>query len=571
MRLRTIWAAAALVLGATTFASAQTKSSAEDITIFPSALSMSARDERAMMVATRSGKAPMRVDWSISNAGVASVSSSGASARIKGRSAGRVTVTARANGRSVSATVTISEAPDLPWGTTRWSLAAIPGLTPRPLLDASRTDDEGPDVFAVDADPAKRFTVVRALTAQGTLVWQSTVRGTPWAGDHYGGLLARLSNADQPSRMLARLDRPRSQIPAWRYKSRGDIEDFAEADDGTIYLVEHRRSGGPSGDRDEGSQVAVIDGKTGMERGRFSLPTSTRDTSGTCVSKATTARRASQLGSLDEGANGVVYAELLQVHDSWTRACEKGRPLVGRGRFKVSRELQLVRLTRKGVDFVRTLWRWDSDGADTLERMRSIEDVAPGPVVELKSGELVALWSHLNVAASGVMSGQLHVARIARGEVVKDVVRVGNFRGANHNWKVLVDAFETPWVYLADGSTLQAIDLTAGATAWSRETTALPFEAVESHGLVVADVSQSQLMELNQRGVTLRTFPARIDDARVVVQGNGIVHGVDPQTRSIVEVQEPEYVESSWFSVLDVDASYKEARRRFADFLLETR
>jgi len=59
-------------------------------------------------------------------------------------------------------------------------------------------------------------------------------------------------------------------------------------------------------------------------------------------------RRPSEIGSLGEGANGGVYAEMLIVHDTWTRVCERGRPVVGRGRFKVSRELQLVRLTRRG-------------------------------------------------------------------------------------------------------------------------------------------------------------------------------------------------------------------------------
>ena len=572
MRSRTAGLAVALALSAATCVSAQTKDSAEDLTIYPSTLNMLARDDaRAIMVATRSGKRPARVEWTVSNPAVASVASTGASAEIRGRSAGRVVVTARVNGRTSSATVTVLDAPTLPWGTTRWSLSPISGMTSRPLLDASPTDSQGPDVFAVDVDQAKKISIVRALTAAGQLVWQSTVRGTPWAGDRYGGLLVRLGIPGQPSRTLARLDRPRSQVPAWRYKSRGDIDDFAESDDGTLYLVEQRRSGGANGTRDEGSQVVVIDGKTGLERSRFAIPSSTRETAGTCTTKPATARRESQLGLLNEGVNGVVYAELLQVRDSWTRACERGRPVIGRGRFKVSRELQLVRLTRKGIEYVRSLWRWDAEGPDTVERMRAIEDVAPGPVAELKSGEIVALWSHLNLAANGVLGGQLHLARIARGDVVRDVVRVGNFRGATPGWKVLVDAPDTPWVYLADGSTLQAIDLVAGATTWSKDTAAVPFEAVEGRGVVASDVSQGQLIELNQRGAPFRTFSARVDDARVIVQANGIVHGVDPQTRAVVEVQEPDYVESAWSSVLDVETSYKEARRRYADFLIDTR
>jgi hypothetical protein len=69
----------------------------------------------------------------------------------------------------------------------------------------------------------------------------------------------------------------------------------------------------------------------------------------------------------------------------------------------------------------------------------------------------------------------------------------------------------------------------------------------------------------------LRTFPARIDDARIAAPGQAVIHGLDPQTRSVVEVQEPGYVESAWSSMLDIDTTFAEVRRRFADFLVETR
>ena len=141
-------------------------------------------------------------------------------------------------------------------------------MVPRAVLDASHVDDDGSDLFAVDADPMKRFSVVRALTANGTLVWQATVHGTPWAGDRFGGLLARLGPLDQPSRILARFDRPRSKVPAWHYRARGDIDDFAESDDGTIFLSvqTHPRL---SAARDEDGEVVVIDGRSGLEVGAF--------------------------------------------------------------------------------------------------------------------------------------------------------------------------------------------------------------------------------------------------------------------------------------------------------------
>ena len=555
------------IAAATIVAGAQTKLS-EELTLYPSSLTMAMREQRLVVVATRSGKRPARVDWSISNAAVATIAGRGASADVRGLSPGRTLITARVDGRTTTATLTVAEEPDLRVGTTRWSVAPVSGMVPRPLLDASRVDDDGPDLFAVDGDAMKRFAIVRALTAHGTLVWQATVRGTPWAADRFGGLLVRLGTLDQPSRTLARLDRPRSTVPAWRYRARGDIDDFAESDDGTIFVTvqTHPRLNV----RDENSQVVAIDGRTGLESGHFALPPSTWQTTGACVPKATLVRRPSELGSLGEGTNGGVYAELLITHDTWNRLCQKGRPVYGRGRFKISRELQLVRLTRTGFAPIRTLWREDAEGVDSIDRLKSLEDVAPGPVVELKSGELIALRTHLNADASGRLQARFSVARLARGEVAREVVRPADTR-AGQSWRVLIDAPDIARVYFADGTSLQAIDLSAGNVVWSMETAARPFETIETNSVAANDVARNQVIEVNFRGTLLRTFPVRVDDARMVVSGQGVFHGVDPQTRAVVEVQQPGYIETGWSAMLDVSTTFEEVRRRFADFLIETR
>jgi outer membrane protein assembly factor BamB len=547
-------------------AAAQTKP--EELAMFPTSLTMGGREERVVMVATRSGKVPARVEWTISNPAVATITPRGATAGIKATSAGRAIVTARVDGRMTSAALTVADEPDLRLGTIRWSIAPIPGLTQRPPIEASRVEDDGADLFAVDADPMKRFAVVRALTASGRLVWQATVRGTPWAGDRFGGLLVRLGPLDQPSRTLARLDRARSKVSAWRYKARGDIDDFAESDDGTIFLTvqTHPRLNV----RNENSQIVVLDGKTGIEQGHFTLPASTWQTSGSCVPKGTLVRRPSELGALGEGTNGGVYAQLLVTHDTWSRVCEKGRPIRGRGRFTVSRELQLVRLTRAGLMTVRSLWRVDDAGVDSTDRLKSIEDVAPGPVVELKSGDLIALRTHLYFDASGRLAGRLHIARIAHGDVVKEVVRPGVLR-LNKPWRILIDAPDTARLYFADGTTLHAIDLDTGAVAWTLDSAAMPFETIETNSVGANDTVRNQFMEVNYRGTVLRTFPTRVDDAHMVGGAEGVFHGVDPQTHALIEVQQPAYIETMWSTMLDLDTSFEEVRRRFADFLIETR
>jgi outer membrane protein assembly factor BamB len=548
---------------------AQTRTSGEELSVFPASLTMGARGQRTVSVATRSGKVPARVEWSVSNPSIASITSRGSFVDVRPLSPGRALVTARVAGRTVSASVTVAEENDLRFGTTRWAVPAVAGLVPRAPLDASNADGNAADLFAIDADPMKRFAVVRALKANGTLVWQSTVRGTPWAGDQFGGLLVRLGAIDQPSRTLARLDRPRSAVAAWRYRARGDIDDFGQADDGTIYLTvqTHPRL---TAARDESSQVVALDGRTGLEAGHFTLPASTWQTMGSCTPKAASVRRPSELGSLGEGAGGGIYVQMLIAHDTWTRTCERGRPVPGRGRFKISRELQLLRLTRKGFTIVRTLWRSDVEGPDTVERLRAVEDVAPGPIVELKSGELVAMRTHLNLDAGGRLSGRLTITRLARGEVVREVVRPAVARG-NKPWRVLIDAPDTARLYFGDGTTLQATDLDTGTVLWSMDSAAVPFEAVETNTVIANDPVRGQVVEINFRGTVLRTFGARVDDPRTVAGGVAVFHGVDPQTRAIVEVQQPPYVETGWSTVIDIGTSFDEVRRRYADFLLETR
>jgi hypothetical protein len=135
-----------------------------------------------------------------------------------------------------------------------------------------------------------------------------------------------------------------------------------------------------------------------------------------------------------------------------------------------------------------------------------------------------------------------------------------------------VDAFSSPWLYLSDGTTLEAIDLTEDKTRWKRQTSAVPFEAVDTRRVavdevaarhvVVDDVMHRQLQELDGTGEIVLTSVASVRDPRIIVQGNGILHGVDPLTHSVIEVREPAYVESGWFSAFEVDESLSGVRQR---------
>src|SRR5207244_10925319 len=104
---------------------------------------------------------------------------------------------------------------------------------------------------------------------------------------------------------------------------------------------------------------------------------------------------------------------------------------------------------------------------------------------ELKAGAPGARGTLLAADPAGRLSGRLNIARLVRGDVVREVFRPGSTSRPSKPWRVLIDAPDVPRVYFGDGSTLQAIDLVAGTTVRSMDTAALPFGAVAPNPVVV--------------------------------------------------------------------------------------
>jgi hypothetical protein len=90
----------------------------------------------------------------------------------------------------------------------------------------------------------------------------------------------------------------------------------------------------------------------------------------------------------------------------------------------------------------------------------------------------------------------------------------------------------------------------------------VPFEAVDGRHVVVSDPAHHQLIEFDERGHRAVIMPATVTRARLVVQSNGILHGLDPITGSVIEVTEPVYPESGWFSMVSFTPSFAGVRRR---------
>jgi hypothetical protein len=110
---------------------------------------------------------------------------------------------------------------------------------------------------------------------------------------------------------------------------------------------------------------------------------------------------------------------------------------------------------------------------------------------------------------------------------------------------------------------LAAASSAACEKLWKLHPSALPFEAVDGRHLVISDKAKHRVMELDDRGNTVRTIGATVNHARIVIQGNGSFHGFDPITRSVVEISEPAYIESGSFSWLSFTTNDRPQRRPF--------
>jgi hypothetical protein len=245
--------------------------------IVPNALTIGTGEDRPGITAaiTTSGHAATDVGWRVADDRNLTLESYSAHAKLTGVVPGHTSVSAHANGRTATAKVTVVEESELPPGKTAWAVGPIPGLRQRPPLNSVPTvatpstdadvvvQVEGCDLFAVDADPAGHFAVVRGLTNNGDLVWIGRVPGTPLAGDIFGGLLALVGPIGKPSRVLGRFDRTDARTGIWRFYANGEIRDVTQSSDGTIYL-------GEQGKPDQ--HIVVIDGRSGELKRRSRVP-----------------------------------------------------------------------------------------------------------------------------------------------------------------------------------------------------------------------------------------------------------------------------------------------------------
>lgn len=159
--------------------------------------------------------------------------------RLTAMTPGRATITAVKDGLASEAVITVYPGVELPAGTTRWTLAPAAGVMELPIY-THRVEPSVPDLFTVETTEWGNATL-RAVSAEGEVLWQQHSPGIPLMGDSFGGVVSGVLydvNQGDDFRAYVRLGRAGGVGP-WRYESPGALLKPAQAADGTIYAVEY--------------------------------------------------------------------------------------------------------------------------------------------------------------------------------------------------------------------------------------------------------------------------------------------------------------------------------------------
>jgi alpha-tubulin suppressor-like RCC1 family protein len=261
------------------------------LTMTPSERTMLVGETGTLSVRDNFGVAPTSPTWGTTNSAVVSLSADNPPI-LTALAPGTATIHASKNGFTAAAQVTVVAGETLPTGevrlpsgTTRWKLPTVmsgQAMRTAPIY-TNRREPGGPDLFTVEPNVGMTEYTVRALTADGAVLWKEAAPGVPLMGDSYGAVGAGIPSEYRCAlyfgedrfcyKAFVRFGGLGSALP-WRYDSAGHIDRPAQAPDGTIYAIEHIngfRSIGTSPDEGNNKSVVILDGATGSVVGRVQL------------------------------------------------------------------------------------------------------------------------------------------------------------------------------------------------------------------------------------------------------------------------------------------------------------
>lgn len=228
------------------------------LALTPATRAMEVSESAALSLRDEAGVAVEQAMWTSSDDNVVALSVADPPI-LTAVGVGTAIITAEKNGVRATASIEVSEA--LVAGATRWTLPPLSGLRSERPLFSHRVNASVPHLFTVDT--ARWDTAaLRAVTADGEVLWQMHSPGMPVMADSFGGVVSLVFDGNGNPRAYARIGG--GSISSWRYQSAGELGRPAQAPDGTIYAIELL----PGGVSRDGKPILdkyglVLDGATG--------------------------------------------------------------------------------------------------------------------------------------------------------------------------------------------------------------------------------------------------------------------------------------------------------------------
>ena len=309
-------------------------------TIVPGTATLYQGETRGVQLVDALGRALPRAAWHVNNALIATLQYHGDEVAVRALGPGRVTVTATWGQFTAQARFTVMPGRTLPAGTTKWTLAPLPGFVSANVVYTHPTP-EGPEMFTIERATDGRRVLLRAVTSAPAVLWTESpaIREdeeiVDFMGESFGGVLLRMDGADGKSSAIVRAGRP-SEGPLWRYESPGILaREFAQGWDGTVYVVETMADGFP--------HVLGLEGATGLLKFRWPITRSSlRVRAGGCAAGVAHDDPPPIVGN-PSVPDGNVAALAFVTVDAIKDDVE-----CGRGVPRVVRTLHLARITASG-------------------------------------------------------------------------------------------------------------------------------------------------------------------------------------------------------------------------------
>lgn len=465
------------------------------------------------------------VVWTSSHPAILSVAADG-SGVVTGESAGEATLTASLGGLTAQATVTVGVSALAP-GAVRWTgPVPAPGTFSSSMIPAHRVNNEGPDLFTVDAASATGPHTVRSLTADGRLVRTETTAVTPLFGDAHGGLIGLSADATT----LARLATPGTQLP-WAYRTPSgplaggnSLYGPAQSPDGTVHVIEYRATtaaGAPGGGYNSEADVVGLNGLSGTVAFRAPLPATTWTVSPTgCTTglqnyggsaQTYDSRSGAATSPITIGSDGEAYLLVEESHLVWSPTCAdvpffgelgevqgtNNRLQSGQGTREWQKQLWLWRVTSAGAVTSTLIYDWQHTEPDTELNggWPAAEYAYPVSVTPDSLGGVLAVWTRM--AADG--SETKHVTRINAGGTLHDVIL------PDPQAEILLTGDSGTAYYRTPTGPLTAVDVTTWTQKWTTSASGAPVMALVDGGVALHDPSTSALTLVDATGNSTST------------------------------------------------------------------